>query len=187
MEKIKELAKREKSVAIGETGLDYYYENSLKKIQKESFVKHINLAKELKLPLVIHDRDAHKDCVDIIKAEKAYEVGGVMHCFSGSVETAKIFLDNNFNIGIDGPVTFKNAKNIIDIVKYVPLKKLLIETDCPYMTPEPFRGKRNSSEYVKYIAEKIAQIKGIKYEEVAKTSYENTKELFIDRIKDKTV
>ncbi len=176
-ERIIELAKKEKVVAIGEIGLDYYWdENPSKEIQKQVFRAQMNLAKELKLPVVIHDREAHKDTLDIIK--EFPEVKGVIHCFSGSVEFAKECLKEGYYIGITGVVTFNNAKVIKEVAKNVPVDKLLVETDCPYMAPAPFRGKRNQSDYIKYILEEIANIRNINVEELEKITIKNTKDLF---------
>jgi TatD DNase family protein len=178
IEIIKESAGNPKVVAIGEIGLDYYYDNSPREIQKIWFSKQITLARSLNLPIIVHDRDAHEDVMNIIKSDHAEETGGVMHCFSGSVEMARELLNLNFYISIGGPVTFKNAKKVIEVVKYVPLDRLLIETDCPYLTPEPYRGKRNYSGYVRLVAEKIAEIKGVSFEEIAEVTLQNAKMLF---------
>lgn len=178
IEVIKESAKNPKVVAIGEIGLDYYYDNSPREIQRIWFSRQIILAKNLNLPIIVHDRDAHEDVMNIIKSDHAEETGGVMHCFSGSIEMARELLNLNFYISIGGPVTFKNAKKAIEVVKYVPLDRLLIETDCPYLTPEPYRGKRNYSGYVRLVAEKIAEIKGVALEEIADVTLCNAKELF---------
>ncbi|WP_265446820.1 TatD family hydrolase [Acetivibrio straminisolvens] len=176
--KLKNFAKEDKIVAIGEIGLDYYYDFSPREQQRLWFAKQINLAKELNLPIIVHDRDAHKDVLDIIKSEQARDVGGVFHCYSGSVEMLRDVLDNNFCISVGGTLTFKNAKKAVEVVERVPLDRLLIETDCPYLTPEPHRGKRNDSSYVRLVAEKIAQIRGISFEEVAETTTNNAKRLF---------
>ncbi|HHY24184.1 MAG TPA: TatD family hydrolase, partial [Clostridiaceae bacterium] len=165
-------------MAIGEIGLDYYYDFNPREIQKISFSKQINMAKELSLPIIVHNRESHEDVLNIIIREKAKEVGGVFHCYSGSVEMAREILNNNFYISIGGPVTFKNAKRVVEVIKYVPKDKLLVETDCPYLTPEPFRGKRNDSGYLKYIVEKVAEIKGVAFEEMAAITMENAKRLF---------
>ena len=172
------LCKNKKVVAIGEVGLDYYYDTVPKDIQKIWFIKQINLAKDLNFPIIVHNRDAHEDTINIIKYENAKKVGGILHCFSGSIEMAKIILENNFYISIAGPVTFKNANKLVEVVKYVPLDRLLIETDCPYLTPEPFRGKRNDSSKIKYIAQKIAEIKGMTFEEIANITLNNAKNIF---------
>lgn len=150
----------DKIVAIGEIGLDYYWdENPPKDIQKDVFRSHMNLAKQLNYPVVIHDRDAHQDTLEIIK--EFPEVTGVVHCFSGSVEFAKECVKLGYYIGITGVVTFKNAKKVVEVVREIPLEKILVETDCPYMAPEPNRGKRNKSDYIEYIITKIAEIKNI--------------------------
>ncbi|MBG9447894.1 hydrolase TatD [Cytobacillus firmus] len=175
---IEELSSHPKVVALGEMGLDYYWDKSPKDIQKEVFRKQIRLAKKVKLPIVIHNRDATADIVEILKEEGAGEVGGIMHCFSGSPEIAQECVDMNFYISLGGPVTFKNAKKPKEVADVIPLEKLLIETDCPYLTPHPHRGKRNEPSYVKLVAEQIAEIKGLSTEEVAQATTENAKKLF---------
>ncbi|WP_462410008.1 TatD family hydrolase [Neobacillus sp. Marseille-QA0830] len=175
---IEELADHPKVVAIGEMGLDYHWDKSPKDIQKEVFRKQIRLAKKVKLPIVIHNREATADIVEILKQEGAEEVGGIMHCFSGSPETAKECINMNFYISLGGPVTFKNAKKPKEVAAEVPLDKLLIETDCPYLAPHPYRGKRNEPGYVKLVAEQIAEIKGLTYEEIAEATTRNAKKLF---------
>lgn len=161
LENIKKLIKSNKRiVAVGEIGLDYYWdENPPKEVQKEVFIKHMKLAEELNKPVIIHDRDAHADTIEIMKMFP--NVKGVVHCFSGSVEFARECVKLGYYIGITGVITFKNAKKLVEVVRDVPLDKLLVETDCPYMAPEPNRGKRNKSDYIKYIIEKIATIKEI--------------------------
>ncbi|PAE22911.1 TatD family hydrolase [Bacillus sp. 7894-2] len=175
---IEELSSHPKVVALGEMGLDYYWDKSPKDIQKEVFRKQIRLAKKVKLPIVIHNRDATADIVEILKEEGAGEVGGIMHCFSGSPEIAQECVDMNFYISLGGPVTFKNAKKPKEVADVIPLEKLLIETDCPYLTPHPHRGKRNEPSYVKLVAEQIAEIKGLSTEEIAQATTENAKKLF---------
>ncbi len=175
---IKDLSQHEKVVAIGEMGLDYYWDKSPKDVQKEVFRRQIALAKEVNLPIVIHNRDATEDVVTILKEEGAAEVGGIMHCFTGSLETAKACMDMNFYISFGEPVTFKNAKKPKEVVKEIPGDRLLIETDCPYLTPVPFRGKRNEPSYVKYIAEQIAELREISFEELAELTTKNAKKVF---------
>ncbi|ECI0812433.1 YchF/TatD family DNA exonuclease [Salmonella enterica subsp. enterica serovar Dublin] len=175
---IKELSQHEKVVAIGEMGLDYYWDKSPKDVQKEVFRRQIALAKEVNLPIIIHNRDATEDVVTILKEEGAAEVGGIMHCFTGSLEIAKACMEMNFYISFGGPVTFKNAKKPKEVVKDIPSDRLLIETDCPYLTPAPFRGKRNEPSYVKYIAEQIAELREISFEELAALTTENAKKVF---------
>ncbi|MFT8323208.1 MAG: TatD family hydrolase [Bacillus sp. (in: firmicutes)] len=175
---IEELSKHPKVVAIGEMGLDYHWDKSPKDIQKEVFRKQIRLAKKVDLPIIIHNREATADIVDILKEEDAKEVGGIMHCYGGSVETAQECINMNFYISLGGTVTFKNAKKPKEVAAAIPLEKLLIETDCPYLAPTPFRGKRNEPSYVKLVAEEIASIKGISFEEVAEATTKNAKKLF---------
>lgn len=175
---IETLAKNPKVVAIGEAGLDYYYDDSPRDIQKDIFRKQIELAKRLKLPIIVHDRDAHEDTINILKEANAKECGGVLHCFSGSVEMAKTILTMGLYISVGGVVTFKNAKKLVEVVKYIPMDRLLLETDAPYLTPEPYRGKRNYSGYVGLVAEKVAELKGLSSEEVAERTFENGKRFF---------
>jgi TatD DNase family protein len=175
---IEQLCSHPKVVAIGEIGLDYYWDTSPKDVQDRVFREQIRLARKLNMPIVIHNRDAHHDILQVLREEKAAEVGGVMHCFSGSWETAKLCLDMNFHISFGGPVTFKNAKQPKEVLEKVPLERLLIETDAPYLTPHPFRGKRNESSYVKKVAEAAAQIKGLTLEELAQVTTQNAITLF---------
>lgn len=155
----------EKILAIGEIGLDYYWEeNPSKEVQKNVFREQMNLAKQLNIPVVIHDRDAHADTLEIMKEFE--EVRGIVHCFSGSVEFARECVKLGYYIGITGVVTFKNAKKIVDVVRDVPIERLLVETDAPYMAPSPNRGKRNKSDYIAHIIEQIAQIKEMSAKEV---------------------
>ncbi|MEK6263661.1 MAG: TatD family hydrolase [Clostridium sp.] len=173
---LRDLAQNVKVRAIGEIGLDYYYEeNPSRAIQKEAFRLQMRLATELKLPVVIHDRDAHSDTLDILK--EFPEVIGVVHCFSGSVEFAKECLKLGYYIGFTGVITFKNAKKIVEVARTVPLDRILVETDCPYMAPTPYRGKRNKSDYIKYIIEKISEIKERSIEEIEEITVFNAKQL----------
>lgn len=175
---IEELSAHPKVVALGEMGLDYHWDKSPKDIQKEVFKKQIALAKKVKLPIIIHNREATADIIEILEEENASEVGGIMHCFTGSVEVAKQCMDMNFYISFGGPVTFKNAKKPKEVAAEIPLDRLLIETDCPYLTPHPFRGKRNEPSYVKYVAEQIAELKGVSFEEIAQKTSDNAKRFF---------
>ncbi|RJE83547.1 TatD family deoxyribonuclease [Paenibacillus sp. 1011MAR3C5] len=175
---IEELCKHEKVVAIGEIGLDYHWDTSPKDVQHRVFREQIRLARKIGKPIVIHNRDAHEDIIRILKEEKAEEVGGVMHCFSGSWETAKICLDMNFYISFGGPVTYKNARVPKEVLERVPMNRLLIETDSPYLTPHPYRGKRNETSYVALVAETAAEIKGKTVEEIAQITTENGKKCF---------
>jgi TatD DNase family protein len=175
---IEQLASHPKVVALGEMGLDYYWDKSPKDVQKEVFRKQIQLAKKVKLPIIIHNRDAHEDIVKILKEENASEVGGIMHCFGSSLEIAKQCIEMNFYISFGGPVTFKNAKRPKEVAKELPIDRLLIETDCPYLAPHPYRGKRNEPSYVKLVAEAIAELKDMTYEDVVLATTENAKKLF---------
>ena len=176
--RIEELSQHPKIVGIGETGLDYHWDKSPKDVQKEIFIKQIEMAKRVSLPIVIHNREATADVVDILESHGAEEIGGIMHAFSGSPEIADRVLKMNFMISLGGPVTFKNAKQPKEVAKHVPLDKLLIETDAPFLTPHPYRGKRNEPAYVKLVAEQIAELREISYEEVAKATSENAKKLY---------
>lgn len=178
IEELRILAKGEKIVAIGEIGLDYYYDHSPRDIQKTRFREQIRLAKELDLPIIVHERDASQDVFDIISSESDGRLRGVIHCYSGSTEMAREYIKLGFYISFAGPVTFKNAKKPKEVSSELPLDRLLIETDSPYMAPVPYRGKRNDPSYVRYIAETIADLKGIEYGEVVKKTNENTKRLF---------
>lgn len=183
VEEIERLALHEKVVAIGEIGLDYYYDDPPKEFQKEIFIKQIRLAKKLNLPIIIHDRDAHGDILDILKQEWTKDLRGVFHSYSGSVEMAFQVIEMNFYISLGGPVTFKNAKKPKEVAKAVPIEKLLIETDSPYLTPEPYRGKRNTPVYVKFVAKKIAELREMPYEEVCRITAENAIKLFNSPLK----
>ena len=170
----------EKVVAIGEIGLDYHFEDDIDHdIQRDVFRRQLRLARELQMPVVIHSRDAMEDTVRIIREEQP-EGGfrGVFHCFSGSWEQAKVCLELGFYIGFDGPLTFKNSKKLPKVASEMPLDRLLIETDCPYMAPEPVRGRRNEPANVKHIAAKVAQLRGISVEEAERATYENGCRLF---------
>ena len=178
MDKLKEYAKNPKVKAIGEIGLDYFYDFSPRDIQQKCFARQVDVARELKMPVVIHDREAHKDCMDILREHKVSEVGGVFHCYAGSVEMAKEILDWGMYIAFGGSLTFKKSVRPVEVAKYVPLDRIVIETDSPYLTPEPHRGKRNSSLYIHYVAEKLAAVKGISVEEIENATYENAKKCF---------
>lgn len=176
---LEKLAACEKILAIGEIGLDYYYEdNPSKEIQKHWFVKQLDLARKTELPVVIHSRDAAKDTLDIMKEQKASEIGGVVHCFSYGVEMAREYLNMGFFLGIGGVLTFQNGKKLKEVVEYAPLSSLVLETDSPYLCPVPFRGQRNTALNIPYIAKELAAIKGISEEEVYRVTYENGKRLY---------
>ncbi|MBI5892744.1 MAG: YchF/TatD family DNA exonuclease [Deltaproteobacteria bacterium] len=178
LDEIKELTKKNKVVAIGETGLDYYYEHSPKNIQKDVFIKQINIARELKLPLIIHSREAQNDTLDILKQENVRDIGGVVHCFSGTYEMAKKILDMGLYISFTGVATFPKAENIHELVRKIPIEMLLVETDCPYLAPEPHRWKRNEPSYVKFVAERLAELKKLSYGDAARITTLNAKKLF---------
>lgn len=177
LDKIREYSKNEKIVGIGEIGLDYYWDKSFNDLQKEVFIKQIKLANELKLPICVHDREAHKDSFDILKeCNKTSDV--VMHCFSGSVEFAKECVKEGWFIALGGVVTFKNAIKMKEVAKEVPIENLLVETDAPYLTPVPFRGTENQPAYVKLVAEEIAKLRGITFEEVATATTRNAEKVY---------
>ena len=175
LNEIKELSKHKKCVAIGEIGLDYYWVKDNKEEQKRIFTEQVILANELNLPVIIHSRDAHNDTLEILKK---YKPKGVLHCFSGSVEVMKEVLKLGMYIGLGGAVTFKNARVPLEVAKELPLERLLLETDCPYMSPVPMRGKRNQSTYISFVAEKIAEVKNLTKEEVLTTANNNAFKLF---------
>jgi len=178
LEWIEELAAHPKIVGIGETGLDYYWDKSPKDVQQVIFRKQIQLAQKINLPIIIHNRDATGDVVKILREENAASVGGVMHCFSGSVETARECIAMNFMISLGGPVTFKNARLPKEVATEIPLEHLMIETDAPYLAPHPYRGKRNEPAFVPLVAEEIARLKGLTIEEIAQATTDNAKHFF---------
>jgi TatD DNase family protein len=173
---LRALAARPKCVAIGEIGLDYYWDASQKDLQKEIFETQLNLAEELHLPVIIHDREAHGDCMKIIRRHP--ESFGVFHCYSGSAEMARELLKMGWYIGFDGPVTYKNARKTVEVLELTPPDRILIETDSPYLSPVPMRGKRNDSRNLQYITAKIAEVKNSTLEEIAMLTSENAKRLF---------
>ena len=169
---------RPKGVAVGEIGLDYHWDNVERETQKKWFARQLALAKEMRFPVIIHSRDAAKDTLDVMRAEGQVPRRGVIHCFSYTKETAREFLDMDYLIGVGGVVTFSNAKKLRECVEYVPLNRILLETDCPYLAPVPYRGKRNCSAYLPYVVKEIARIKGISEEEVEAATERNAKRLF---------
>lgn len=175
MNDIKPLLSHKKCVAVGEIGLDYYWRQDNKELQKEIFIAQLELAKEYNLPVLVHDRDAHADTLEILKAHKP---NGVVHAFSGSVEMAREITKLGMYLGVGGVLTFKNAKALPSVVSDTPMDKILLETDAPYLAPEPFRGKTNHSALIKYTAEKMAEIKGISTDEVLALTFKNAKILF---------
>ncbi len=172
---IEALAKNEKCVAIGEIGLDYHWMSSTKEKQREFFRAQCGLANELDMPVIVHDREAHGDTLEILKETKPK---GVLHCFSGSKEMAKEIIKLGMYIGLNGVATFKNARKSLEVVKEIPLERLVLETDCPYLCPEPYRGRRNDSSYIPYIAERIGEVLGISAQEILDITAENAKRLY---------
>ncbi len=175
---LKEKAKHPKSVAIGEIGLDYYWDTPDRSIQKEWFERQMDLARELNLPMVIHSRDAANDTYQMMKEAKAETIGAIIHCFGYGVEQAKLYLDMGFYLGIGGVLTFTNGKKLKEVVAYAPLEQLVLETDSPYLAPVPYRGKRNNSKYLHYVAKEIATIKNVSYDTVLKVTEENAKRFY---------
>lgn len=185
MDWLKHVAGEEKVVAIGEIGLDYYWNEPEPEVQKHWFVRQLNLAREVKLPVIIHSRDAAKDTLDIMKAEHAGDMGGVIHCFSYGVELAREYLNMGFYLGIGGVLTFQNAKKLKEVVEYMPLDRIVLETDCPYLAPVPNRGKRNSSLNLPYVAKAVSELKGVPEEEVIAVTRENARRMY--QLKQETV
>ena len=175
---IKALLCQPKIQAVGEIGLDYHYDDTRKDVQKEWFAKQIVFAKEADKPIFIHSRDAAADTLDLVKAEDAARVGGIVHCFSYSKEMAAAYVDLGFYIGVGGVVTYKNAKKLKEVVSYLPMTSIVLETDCPYLAPSPFRGRRNDSSLIQYTAEAIAQLKGISVQEVIEVTEANAKQVY---------
>ena len=178
IETLRKQCRHEKCVAVGEIGLDYHWEEPEREIQKEWFAMQLALARELSLPVVIHSRDAARDTIDIMTAENARDLGGVIHCYSYTRETAGVFLDMGFYIGIGGVITFKNARKLKEAAQYIPIDRIVVETDCPYLAPEPNRGRRNSSLYLPYVVEALAALKGLTEEEVRRAVWENGLRLY---------
>jgi len=175
--KFRKLCQHPKTVAVGEIGLDFYRDLSPRETQKEVFRRFIRLAKEVRLPIVLHIREAYDEVLSILEEEKAEEVGGVFHCFSGDVTIAEAAMEKGFYISFTGVITFKNSK-AVKVLESLPVERLLLETDCPYLTPEPYRGRRNEPAYLRYIAEKTAQVKGLSLQEVGWVTSRNAEELF---------
>ncbi|MBR1761831.1 MAG: TatD family hydrolase [Eubacterium sp.] len=175
LEKIKDLAKNEKCVAIGEIGLDYHWMSSTKEVQKKFFAAQLELANELDMPVIVHDREAHGDSMELLRR---YKPKGVMHCFSGSAEMAKEIVKLGMFIGLNGVVTFKNARKSLEVVREIPLERLVLETDCPYLAPEPNRGKRNDSSLIPFIAERIGETLGMNAQEILTITKNNARNLY---------
>ncbi len=178
IQKMHELCKLEKMVAVGEIGLDYYWDKEQHESQIYWFERQLEVAREEKLPFIIHSREAAQDTLETMKCMRAGDIGGVVHCFSYGKEMAREYLNMGLSIGVGGVVTFKNARKLVEVVEYTPLESLLLETDCPYLAPVPFRGKRNSSLNLTYVAQRIGEIKGVSAEEVMEVTRENGYRLF---------
>jgi TatD DNase family protein len=178
IEKLKKLTARPKVIAVGEAGLDFYYNHSPQEVQRTVFARFIRMATETQLPLVVHERDAHNDVAQLLRREGGGKVRGVIHCFTGNDEAAKAYLDLGFYLSFTGIITFKNAQPLRDVVRQVPLERMFVETDSPYLAPVPHRGKRNEPAYVRFVAETIAKVKGLALEEVARVTTNNVRELF---------
>jgi len=175
---LKKLAADAKVVAIGETGLDYYYSHSPHDVQRRVFGQFIHTARQMRLPIVVHERDAAQDAAELLRCEGAGELRGVIHCFTGNYHAACAYLDLGFYLSFTGIITFKNADALRDVVHKVPLERMLVETDSPYLTPVPHRGKRNEPAYVRFVAETVARVKDIAVDEVAQVTTANVKQLF---------
>lgn len=175
---LKEKTADPKVVAIGEIGLDYYWPDPDKAIQKKWFEEQLQLASETGLPIIVHSRDAAQDTLEILKGWQKEKIKGVIHCFSYTKEIAREYLNMDYYFGIGGVLTFKNAKKLIEAVEYIPMNRILLETDCPYLAPEPYRGKRNQSNYIDLVAERLAEIKKIRKEEVLTATMQNAKEFY---------
>jgi TatD DNase family protein len=175
---LKELSAHPKVVAVGETGLDYYYSHSPYEVQRRVFAQFIHMARETELPIVVHERDAAKDAAELLRAEGEANLRGVIHCFTGDYQAACKYLDLGFYISFTGIITFKNADRLRAVVRQVPLDRMMVETDSPYLTPVPHRGKRNEPAHVRWVAETIAKVKGVDLETVARVTSENVRDLF---------
>ena len=177
-EKLREWTKHEKVKAVGEIGLDYYWDKEGHDLQKHWFMRQMELAHEANLPMIVHSREAAKDTLDMVIAAKPLDLSGIIHCYSYSVEQAREYLNMGYYIGIGGVLTFKNAKKLKEVAEYAPLSQIVLETDCPYLAPTPFRGKRNDSSMIAYVAEELAAIKNMPVEEVLRITNENGKKLY---------
>lgn len=179
IETLKEISSNDKVVAIGEIGLDYHYDEPSKELQKEWFVKQLELARDVKFPVIIHSRDAANDTLQIMQEHHAEEIGGVVHCFSYGWDMAKIYLDMGFYLGVGGVVTFKNGKKLKEVVEKMPLERIVLETDAPYLAPEPNRGTRNTSLNLHDVVDVVAEIKGISTEEVERVTWDNACKMYM--------
>lgn len=178
LKRLKELISDPKVVAVGETGLDFYYDHSPREIQIELFCRFIHMARQAGLPIVVHNREAQREVAELIRNEGKRELRGVIHCFTGDYEAARAFLDLGFYLSFTGIITFKNADSLRDVVRKLPLDRILVETDSPYLAPVPHRGKRNEPAFVRFVAETVAQIRGLRLDQVAEVTSRNAEELF---------
>jgi TatD DNase family protein len=178
LKKLRDLTVHPKVVAVGEAGLDYYYSHSPHDVQRRVFTDFIHLARQTTLPLIVHERDAAKDAAQLLRSEGNSDLRGVIHCFTGSYEAACAYLDLGFYLSFTGIITFKNAERLRDVLRQVPLERILVETDSPYLTPVPHRGKRNEPAYVKLVAETVARVKDLPLDEIARSTTDNVKDLF---------
>ena len=179
LRRLRALTSHPKAIAVGETGLDYYYNHSPHDVQRRVFTHFIQMARDTGLPIVVHERDAARDAAELLRTEGAGELRGVIHCFTGSYEAACTYLDLGFYVSFTGIITFKNADPLRDVVRKVPLERMLVETDSPFLTPVPHRGKRNEPAYVRFVAETIATLKGLSLAEVARVTSDNAQALFM--------
>lgn len=180
---LSELAQEPKVIGIGETGFDLFYNPETEDRQKDMFLAHLELARQVQLPIIIHERDAHDKTVMLLDESGGWSSGGVFHCFSGDVSLARKVLDEGFYVSVSGVVTFKNAQKLMDVVKFCPLDRILIETDAPYLSPVPFRGKRNEPSYIQYTLNEVARLKDISFEEAARVTSSNFDMLFTKKVK----
>ena len=178
LQRLRDLALHPKVIAVGETGLDYYYDHSPRGIQRRVFAQFIRMARATDLPIVVHERDAALESVELLRSEGEGKLCGVIHCFTGNYEAARAYLDLGFYISFTGIITFKNAEALRDVVRRVPLERILVETDSPYLTPVPHRGKRNEPAYVRLVATTVANVRGVSLEDVAQVTTDNTRRLF---------
>jgi len=178
MDVLKKLAADSKVIAIGETGLDYYYSHSPHDVQRRVFGQFIHMARQTQLPIVVHERDAARDTTELLRCQGAGDLRGVIHCFTGNYESARAYLDLGFYLSFTGIITFKNADALREVVSKIPLERILVETDSPYLTPVPHRGRRNEPAYARHVAETVANVKGISFEEIAQITTANVKQLF---------
>ena len=178
IEKLEKLTANSTVIAVGETGLDFYYNHSSHDVQRRVFARFITMARKTRLPIVVHERDAHEDVAELLRREGGGEVRGVIHCFTGDYHAARTYLDLGFYLSFTGIITFKNAEPLRDVVRKVPLERMFVETDSPYLTPVPFRGKRNEPAYVRFVADTVANVKGLSLQEVVRVTTNNVRELF---------